>query len=622
MSASTASPRTAEPSDLAALAGQKLGNYRLEQLVGRGRMGVVYRANDEALLRPTAVKVLSWAAAEAAGQDPVQWFLSEARLVARINHPRVVQIYGVARHADLCYIAMEYVAGDSAEALVARGGPMSPEAATEILLQAATALQAAHASGVVHRDVKPGNLLVGPDQVTKLGDFGIAMGPPDVDPNGSRRLRVGTPHYTAPEIWRGEAASPASDLYALGATFFHLLTGRPPFAGADALAVEQAHLRAAVPDPRSLRRDVPASCAALAMHALAKAPRDRPASAQELVWAARTVLQELRATVAPRAERASPPAARRADPAGPAPGAPLADVLGFTRRPFFDADPASPPYAGPPFDGARQTLLERLLAERAPAIAVTGPHGAGKTVLARGVAAELASSRLVLALDLAAPGEAGSLLELLCRAAGVVEAAQLSLEALVDQLGEELRQRKNPPLLLLDGASHGAPPAAELSALLAAARGSGAFQLLLVGGHGLGVELGLGDGVPEIALPPLATEDVGAYVDAWVRATRPADAPPIFVSPDARLLMAHRSEGLPGRLDVLAENMLLLAAAGRLRTLSSWHACAACDRERWTGRPPSALPRRPPGWPPSDVVALIDSCRRGAGLPPWPKGAP
>jgi serine/threonine protein kinase len=307
MSASTATPRAAEPSDLAALAGQKLGNYRLEQLVGRGRMGVVYRANDEALLRPTAVKVLSWAAAETAGQDPVQWFLSEARLVARINHPRVVQIYGVARHADLCYIAMEYVPGDSAEALVARGGPMSPEAATEILLQAATALQAAHASGVVHRDVKPGNLLVGADQVTKLGDFGIAMGPPEVDAAGGRRLRVGTPHYTAPEIWRGEAASPASDLYALGATYFQLLTGRPPFPGSDALAVEQAHLRAAVPDPRAVRGDVPACCATLAMRALAKAPRDRPASAQEVVSAARTVLHELRATVAPRAERARSP---------------------------------------------------------------------------------------------------------------------------------------------------------------------------------------------------------------------------------------------------------------------------------------------------------------------------
>src|SRR5271167_3882106 len=144
MSPSPTTPNRPDPVDLAGLAGQKLGNYRLEELVGRGRMGVVYRATDEALLRPTAVKVLSWPVAEAAGQDPVQWFLSEARMVARINHPRVVQVYGVARQGPLCYIAMEYVAGESAEALVARDGPLPPEVATEVMLQAASALQAAH----------------------------------------------------------------------------------------------------------------------------------------------------------------------------------------------------------------------------------------------------------------------------------------------------------------------------------------------------------------------------------------------------------------------------------------------------------------------------------------------
>src|SRR5512145_1685403 len=107
-------PRTTETVDLARLAG----------LIGRGRMGVVYLANDEALLRPTAIKILSWKAADAHGQDPVKWFLGEARMVARINHPRVVQIYGAARQGDHCYIAMEYVVGRSAEAIVGEG-PLS-----------------------------------------------------------------------------------------------------------------------------------------------------------------------------------------------------------------------------------------------------------------------------------------------------------------------------------------------------------------------------------------------------------------------------------------------------------------------------------------------------------------
>src|SRR5512138_1372001 len=298
---------TAEPdgADLTKLVGVKLGNYRLERLIGRGRMGAVYLAQDEALLRPTAIKILSWSVAEAHGQDPVQWFLSEARLVARINHPRVVQIYGAARQGNHCYIAMEYVAGQSAEAMVAQHGPMAPEAATDILLQAASALHAAHRSGVVHRDVKPANLLIGAGGSTKLGDFGMALGSADLR-TGNAHLRVGTPYYTAPEIWRGETATPASDIYSLGATYFQLLTGRPPFPGHDIAAVQQSHLRAAIPDPRELSPRLPASCAALVKRALAKSPRERHASAQEVLWEGRRVLQDLATSGHERTRRPHP----------------------------------------------------------------------------------------------------------------------------------------------------------------------------------------------------------------------------------------------------------------------------------------------------------------------------
>src|SRR5512145_2477533 len=265
--------RATETVDLARLAGLKLGNYRLERLIGRGRMGVVYLANDEALLRPTAIKILSWRAADAQGQDPVKWFLGEARMVARINHPRVVQIYGAARQGDHCYIAMEYVVGRSAEAIVGEG-PLSAELATDILLQAAAALHAAHGSGIVHRDVKPANLLVGKDGVTKLGDFGMALGSADLAV-GNAHIRVGTPYYTAPEIWTGAKASAASDIYSLGATYYHLLTGRPPYPGPSVADVEQAHLRAPIPDPRALVPSLPPSCAALLARALAKDPAER-----------------------------------------------------------------------------------------------------------------------------------------------------------------------------------------------------------------------------------------------------------------------------------------------------------------------------------------------------------
>jgi len=621
-------PPGASALDLANLVGVKLGNYRLERLIGRGRMGVVYLANDVALLRPTAVKVLSWSVAEAQGQDPVQWFLAEARLVARINHPRVVQIYGAARHGGYCYIAMEYVPGHSAEAAVAEGGSMAPERATDVLLQAASALHAAHRSGVVHRDVKPANLLIGTDGVIKLGDFGMALGAAGV-PVGQARVRVGTPYYTAPEVWRGEAASAASDIYSLGATYFQLLTGRPPFPGPDVAAVEQAHLRAPVPDPRQLAPGLPASCAALIQRALAKSPRERHASAQLLAWEGRQVLQELTAAAeaVARPRPRPPPSPPARPPLSPAEG-PLADVLGFVHRPFFTADPADGPYEGASFAGAWREILDAVEDETTGVLALTCADGRGRTALCRRVAAEIGRSRLVLLVDAAQHTDGRTLLQRLCRAAGVVEEASQegSLDAFVERLAEERRQQRGMPLVVLDGLIAPHPTTALLASLVGAGLWTRTFQTLLCGEPRLVESLTAGgvdfraERVPEIEVKPLAREQIPAYVRSWVEATLAPHAPPIIFSADALRLMALRSEGALERLDCIAENMLLLAAAGGHRTLTSWHAWAASDRERWSvAPPPTGLPRRPPRWPPPDVIAVLDACRRGAGVPPWPR---
>jgi serine/threonine protein kinase len=378
------SPRTTETVDLARLAGLKLGNYRLERLIGRGRMGVVYLANDEALLRPTAIKILSWKAADAQGQDPVKWFLGEARMVARINHPRVVQIYGAARQGDHCYIAMEYVVGRSAEAIVGEG-PLSAELATDILLQAAAALHAAHGSGIVHRDVKPANLLVGQDGVTKLGDFGMALGSADLAV-GNAHIRVGTPYYTAPEIWTGAKASAASDIYSLGATYYHLLTGRPPFPGPSVSDVEQAHLRAPIPDPRAYVPSLPPSCAALIARALAKDPGDRFESALVLLWEGRRVMQDVVAATggsagaSERFEHAFSPlptaGPRRLPP--PAPEN-LRVALGFLHRPFCDVAPHEAAIAAPP----AQPNSDELQAYLSSWIRATLTPGAPRIVISR-----------------------------------------------------------------------------------------------------------------------------------------------------------------------------------------------------------------------------------------------
>jgi type II secretory pathway predicted ATPase ExeA len=614
--------RAPAPPDLAALAGLKLGNYRLERLVGRGRMGVVYLAKDEALLRPTAIKVLSWTLAEAGGHDPVQWFLSEARLVARINHPRVVQIYGAARHGDYCYIAMEYVAGHSAEAMVARE-PMVPVLATDILVQVSSALHAAHGSGIVHRDVKPANLLVGAGGVTKLGDFGMALG--SADGSASARLRVGTPYYTAPEIWRGEAASPASDIYSLGATYFHLLTGRPPFPHHDVASVEQAHLRTRAPDPRTLVPALPASCAALVQRALAKSPRERHASAQEVVWDARRVLQDLAAGSAPVAapRPRGPTPAPGVTPGSLGPAARALEALGFVRQPFSDVDPAELPHLAEPLAAARARILERLDDEGTAVLTVVAEEGCGAPALLRALAAELRPSRLVLRVS----GSDGvPLLQQLCVAAASEDAPQ-DLEGLVARLDAERAKRGTPPLMIVDAIPADAASMAALSGVVRAASWTRSFRVLLAGEPGLfdrlagaGVDF-RGERVPEIPVAPLEREPLARHLRAWIEATLAPRSPPIIVTPDALLLVALRSGGALERVNCLAENMLVLAAAERRRTLCTWHAWNAPDHERWARAPAAELPRRPGAWPPREVVDVIDACRRGAGMPPWPRDA-
>jgi type II secretory pathway predicted ATPase ExeA len=626
------SPRPGDGKDLTRLAGLKLGNYRLERVLGRGRMGVVYLAKDEALLRPTAIKILSWKEAEAQGHDPVKWFLAEARLVARVNHPRVVQIYGAARQDDHCYIAMEYVVGESAEAMV-QHGPVPPEVATDVVLQAAAALHAAHRSGVIHRDVKPGNLLVGPGGVTKLGDFGMALGSAEVSP-ATARVRVGTPYYTAPEIWKGATATPESDVYSLGATYFHLLTGRPPFPGADVAAVEQGHLRAPPPDPRRFVPSLPASCAALVARALAKDPKDRQPSALVLEWEARRVLQDLAAGAPARAAgegavapAAAPPDDRRAPPP-PAPAA--LRRLGFTRRPFFDAAPRSLENAWEPLAVARTRLLEQLDVARAPVVAVTGSPGPGHVALSRRLADALGHDRLSLFLHVAPSAADRALVQNLCRIAGAVieeSSEEACLDALVERLSEERQHRDRIPVLTLAGVAVPHPSTAGLARVVEAARASGAFQLVLAGAPGLAASVDrcrvtAGDArPPELQLPALEREDVEIYVRAWLDAALAPRSPPLLLSLDAMLLVALRAEGALDRIDCLCENMLVLAAAEERRTLGAWHAWAASDQERWATRPPPEFPRKPPTWPPPEVADVIDACRRGAGLPPWPRAA-
>jgi hypothetical protein len=246
------------------------------------------------------------------------------------------------------------------------------------------------------------------------------------------------------------------------------------------------------------------------------------------------------------------------------------------------------------------------------------------------VADALGRDRVALFLDVAAAGADRALLQNLCRTAGAVVAEssdEACLDALVERLSEERQHRHRTPVAVLAGVTAPHPSTAGLARVVDAARASGAFQLVLAGAPGLSAVLERsrvtppGLRVPELTLPPLEREDVAAYLRAWIDATLGPRAPPIVPSRDAVLLLALRSEDALDRTDHLCENMLVLAAAGRTRSLGAWHAWAASDRERWGTRPPAALPVRPPAWPPPEVADVIDACRRGAGMPPWPRTA-
>lgn len=200
--------------------------YTLIREVGRGGMGAVWLAHDDVLGREVAVKQVGLFPGRQ-GPD-MERAEREARLAARMWHPNVVAVYDLAVDGDAVWLVMEYVEGVTLSRLAADRGGLPADEAADIIRQAAEALRVAHESGVVHRDVKPSNLIVTPDGTTKLTDFGIARGVSDAALTQTGLL-TGSPHYLAPEVAAGGSATPASDLWSLGATLYQALTGRPPY---------------------------------------------------------------------------------------------------------------------------------------------------------------------------------------------------------------------------------------------------------------------------------------------------------------------------------------------------------------------------------------------------------
>ena len=271
------------------------GRYRVEDTLGHGGMAVVYVAEDAELARRVAVKVL---AEQFATDDEFRRrFVREARLAARLSHPNVVHVYDAGEDDGRPFIVMELVPGETVADLLARRRKLPAEEAAELARQAALGLQHAHQAGLVHRDVKPQNLLLREDGVLKIADFGIARAAE------STRLTkhgtvLGTAAYLAPEQALGGEAGPEADVYSLGAVLYELLTGRPPHAFASLADLAEHHREGAIVPVRDLEPSVPPALEALVMRCLAREARFRPQSAGDVAAALSATREDNAVTVA------------------------------------------------------------------------------------------------------------------------------------------------------------------------------------------------------------------------------------------------------------------------------------------------------------------------------------
>jgi tRNA A-37 threonylcarbamoyl transferase component Bud32 len=255
--------------------------YTLLEVLGDGGMARVYLAHDNVLDREVALKVLRDQYAD--DEALVERFRREARSAAALNHPNIVQVYDQGRDDDgTYYIAMEYVAGGTLKDRMAREGPLAPKEAAGIASRVAVALEVAHGRGIVHRDIKPQNILLSTSGEAKVADFGIARAASSKAMTETN-LILGTAAYMSPEQVRGEPVGPASDLYSLGVVLYEMLTGRLPYEADDPIATAMKHINDPAPHPRAVNPAVSEDVDALVVKLLAKAPEDRYASAAELV---------------------------------------------------------------------------------------------------------------------------------------------------------------------------------------------------------------------------------------------------------------------------------------------------------------------------------------------------
>jgi len=295
------------------LDGAVIGQYHIIEQIGKGGMATVYKAYQPNLDRYVAVKVLAPDLVES--ENFITRFEREARAVARLRHPNILTVFDYGRHGEVFYLVTEYVSGGTLVECL--GWPQDLAYAVNIVSQVGDALAHAHMQGMIHRDVKPGNILMAEEDWPLLSDFGLAKMVEDSLQLTASGATVGTPQYMSPEQAQGLAVDRRSDIYSLGAVLYEAVTGRPPFGRDSPVAVILKHINEPIIPPHTLRSDLPKEMERVILKALAKSPADRYQRMEEF-------LADLRATPFPARRETSfafrrgqaaykrPPAARKA----------------------------------------------------------------------------------------------------------------------------------------------------------------------------------------------------------------------------------------------------------------------------------------------------------------------
>jgi serine/threonine protein kinase len=368
--------------------GTMVAGYRVEEQIGAGGMAVVYRARDERLGRPVALKVL----APSLASDPEfrVRFIREWRAATAVEHPHIIPVYAADEVDGILYIAMRLVHGGDLSSLVRRTGPLAPQEAVGFVVAVASALDAAHEIGLVHRDIKPGNMLLdsasGLFGHVYLSDFGLTKNAESGTALTTTGSFMGTPDYVAPEQISGARVDGRTDQYALACVAVYLLTGRPPFSRSETVALLWAHMNDAPPSLSALRPDLSPAVDPVIARAMAKSPDQRYASCGQFAAALRQSLHAgsgshsipgsggphgtifappatqppampSRAATAPPVSLPSPP--HRAELVRDSATFRMADPAGMASRPGMPAPvpPRPPAYEPPPFEPLKRTAV-------------------------------------------------------------------------------------------------------------------------------------------------------------------------------------------------------------------------------------------------------------------------